>query len=62
VVGAPGEQVGRARGAGSVNVIYGSAGGLAAGRDQLFTQSARGFDGLSERGDELGGSATKGGR
>jgi hypothetical protein len=41
-VGAPGESVGAIEGAGAVNVLYGSAGGLSGAGSQLFTQNIPG--------------------
>jgi hypothetical protein len=49
-VGAPGESIGRAGGAGAVNVLYGSAGGLTGSGSQLFTQ----VGGAVEAGDAFG--------
>ncbi|MFV2040010.1 MAG: lamin tail domain-containing protein, partial [Acidimicrobiales bacterium] len=58
-VGVPGEDVGGNNDAGSVNVIYGSASGLATTRNAALTQT----DGKSsgaERGDEFGSALTSG--
>ena len=40
-VGVPGQDLGDLRNAGQVNVIYGSATGLTAARDQVWTQASR---------------------
>jgi hypothetical protein len=55
-IGAPGEDVGTAQEAGAVNVLYGSAGGLATGGGQLFTQVA----GAVESGDRFGSALASG--
>jgi FG-GAP repeat len=55
-VGVPGEGVGSAAGAGAVNVLYGSAGGLTGGGGQLFTQVA----GAIEAFDNFGWALTTG--
>jgi len=55
-VGVPREDAGRVVNAGVVNVQYGSAGGLAAGHGQIFTQVA----GLPEPGDFFGGAVAAG--
>src|SRR2546421_648957 len=52
-VGSSGEKVGNAPGAGAVNVLYGSAKGLAAAGNQLWTQGDTG-KAASERGDRFG--------
>jgi FG-GAP repeat protein len=52
--GAPSEDVGRHRGAGGVNVIYGSASGLTSARDQVLTQNTAGVPGAAESADGLG--------
>jgi hypothetical protein len=49
-VGVPGEEVGGAAGAGGVNILYGSAGGLT-GANQLLTQAN------PEAGDSFGSAA-----
>ena len=54
-VGAPGE----GGGAGAVNVLYGSAGGLQASGD-VFTQDSAGVEGSAESGDEFGAALAKG--
>ena len=56
-VGAPGEAVGGAGGAGAVSVLPGSAGGLTATGGRLFTQ----VGGNPETGDEFGWELTTGG-
>ena len=55
-VGAPGEGVGSSAGAGAVNVIYGSGGGLTATGNQLWTQNSPGVLEASEGGDSFGSS------
>jgi hypothetical protein len=59
-VGAPTEAIGNLQGAGAVNVLYGSAGGLTGSGSQLFTQGAGGVAGIAEPGDELGASLASG--
>jgi len=49
-----GDLVGTKTSAGSVNVIYGTAGGLNASGNQLWTQNSPGIVGLSETGDDFG--------
>jgi hypothetical protein len=58
-VGAPFESVGSVGGAGAVNVLYGSAGGLA-GTGQLFTQDSPGVAGTAERADQFGSALAAG--
>jgi hypothetical protein len=53
-IGAPGEDVGSVDGAGAVNVLYGSAGGLTGAGSQLFTQDTPGVGSSAESGDSLG--------
>ncbi len=53
-VGVPGERVGTVAGAGAVNVIYGSAGGLSATGDQVWTQDTTGIVDTAEPGDAFG--------
>ena len=60
VVGSPYEDVSGERNAGTVNVIYGSAGGLAAEDDQLWHQASAGVPGALERDDRFGWSLTVG--
>ncbi|MGB7979657.1 MAG: hypothetical protein WCF36_02565 [Candidatus Nanopelagicales bacterium] len=59
-VGAPGEDLGRVRAAGAVNVIYGSAGGLTARGDQVWTQQSPGVPGRAERFDRFGADLASG--
>jgi hypothetical protein len=58
-VGAPGEGVGGAAGAGALNVLYGSATGLEPSAD-VFTQGSGGVDGAAEQDDSFGGAVAKG--
>src|SRR6266545_984347 len=53
-VGVPREGVGGADLAGAVNVLYGSASGLAAGGGQFFSQDTAGVLGTAEAGDGFG--------
>jgi hypothetical protein len=53
-VGVPGESVGSVAGAGAVNVIYGSATGLDATDDQLWTQDSTDVLDSAESGDAFG--------
>jgi hypothetical protein len=53
-VGVRGEAIGTAEGAGAVNVLYGSAGGLTATGSQLFWQGAAGVAGTAEADDSFG--------
>jgi hypothetical protein len=59
-VGVPGEAIGSIRGAGAVNVLYGSAGGLTGSGSQQFRQGAGGVAGTAEAGDEFGLSLAAG--
>ncbi len=62
-IGVPSEKVGSATGTkleGAVNVLYGSAGGLSAAGDQLWTQDAAGVAGVAEPGDLFGGALVSG--
>jgi hypothetical protein len=59
-VGAPTEAIGNLQGAGAVNVLYGSAGGVTGSGSQLFTQGAGGAAGTAERGDGFGASLASG--
>jgi hypothetical protein len=64
-VGVPGEDVGDCadaceRAAGAVNVMYGSARGLRAATDQIFTQNTVGVQGVAERYDLMGFSLAAG--
>jgi len=53
-IGAGGEDVGGALGAGAVNVIYGSAGALTSTGSQLWTQDTAGVAGFAESSDWFG--------
>jgi hypothetical protein len=53
-VGAPGQQIGDDANAGVVNVIYGSATGLAAAGNQVWRQGADGITGYAEADDWFG--------
>ena len=53
-IGAPGETVNAAAGAGAVNVIYGAAGGLFSGGNQFWSQDSPGIVGAAEIGDQFG--------
>ena len=53
-VGVVHEGVGGAIGAGAVNMLYGSAGGLTGSGSQQFSQGAGGVPGTAETGDEFG--------
>jgi hypothetical protein len=53
-VGVPTEAVGDIGLAGAVNVLFGSASGLAGGESQLFTQDTAGVGGTAELVDQLG--------
>jgi hypothetical protein len=59
-IGIPGGTIGGAAGAGAVLVLYGSASGLRADRDQLWSQGARGIKGAPEAGDQLGAALAVG--
>lgn len=59
-VGVPGEAVGSASDAGSVNVIYGSASGLNGVGNQLIYQGNGGMNGGAEAGDAFGSSLATG--
>jgi disulfide bond formation protein DsbB len=59
-VGAPGDSVGSSAGAGAVNVIYGSAGGLSATGNQLWSQESPGIAEAAESGDSLGAALATG--
>ena len=58
-VGAPGEGVGGAAGAGALNVLYGSATGLEPSAD-VFTQGSGGVAGAAELDDSFGAAVAKG--
>jgi hypothetical protein len=53
-VGVPFEDIGSKANAGGVNVLYGSTGGLAAARNQFWTQDTPGMRNRTEAGDEFG--------
>ena len=53
-IGVPLEDVGSTADAGAVNVVYGSAGGLTQGGNQLFTQTDLGGGQAAESGDRFG--------
>ncbi|WP_223291087.1 FG-GAP and VCBS repeat-containing protein [Streptomyces avicenniae] len=53
-VGTPGEDVGRARDAGMVTVLYGSPSGLSGQGAQAFTQDVAGLPGAAESSDSFG--------
>ena len=59
-VGAVFEDVGTVGGAGAVNVLYGSAGGLTGAGSQLFSQDSPGVPGTAERGDQFGSALAAG--
>lgn len=59
-VGAPSEDVKSVVGAGAVNVVYGSASGLAAAGHQVFSQNTPGVPSKAERTDLFGSSLTAG--
>jgi FG-GAP repeat len=55
-IGVPGESLGSAGGAGAVNVIYGSPGGLSSAGDDVLTQNRPGVEGAAGPGDAFGQS------
>jgi hypothetical protein len=59
-IGVPGDRVGGATGAGSVNVLFGSAAGLTSRGAELWNQGSRGIKGLAETGDRFGQSVAVG--
>jgi FG-GAP repeat len=59
-VGAPNETVGTAEGAGAVNVLFGSAGGLTGTGSQLFTEGNTLGEGLSNPFDRFGAALAAG--
>jgi hypothetical protein len=59
-VGVLGESLGARNGAGAVNVIQGSAAGLTANGNQLFTENTPGVPGTSQEGDGFGSSLAAG--
>jgi hypothetical protein len=59
-VGVPGESVGTTTGAGAVNAIYGSAGGLSDTGNQVWTQNSAGVLDSAEAGDSFGAALAAG--
>jgi hypothetical protein len=59
-VGVPGESVGSIRGAGAINVLYGSPSGLSGVGSQLFTQETAGVGSTAEVFDFFGSALTAG--
>lgn len=59
-VGAPGEAIGSEIEAGAVNVVYGSATGLAPAKNQLWSQSSKGVPDSPEAIDRFGSSLAAG--
>ncbi|MDA1316053.1 MAG: FG-GAP-like repeat-containing protein [Acidobacteria bacterium] len=59
-IGASGETVNAASGAGAVNVIYGAAGGLLSAGNQIWSQDSTSIVGASETDDGFGWSLTAG--
>lgn len=57
-VGVPLDDVGSARDAGSVNVLYGGPSGTTAAGGQLWSQNSAGVAGAAERGDRFGKAFT----
>lgn len=55
-IGAPGEVLGSADGAGMVNVLYGSGTGLRSTRGEAWHQGSTGIPGSNEDGDATGGA------
>jgi len=53
-VGVPGESEGSKLGSGAVDVLYGTASGLASARDQIWSQGSKGVPGSVELGDHFG--------
>lgn len=53
-IGVPWESIGSAMQAGCVNIIYGSANGLTAAGNQLWSQNTSDIKGVSETGDSFG--------
>lgn len=58
-VGVPSEGIGSIAGAGAVNVIYGSGGGLSSTGNQLWHQNSSGILDTAETGDSFGESLNK---
>ncbi len=59
-IGVPGESVNGNEAAGAVNVLYGSAAGLSATGDQIWSQFEPGIEGLEEPGDFFGAALAVG--
>jgi hypothetical protein len=59
-IGVPDEDIDGQSDAGAVNVIYGSASGLASARDQIWYQNVAGVNGGSETGDHFGAALAVG--
>lgn len=59
-IGAPGETVNAAAGAGAVNVIFGAGGGLLSGGNQIWSQNSPGIGGASETDDGFGSTLSSG--
>jgi hypothetical protein len=59
-VGVSAEDVGTLNSAGAVNIIYGSASGLTATGDQIWTQNSSGINGTAEASDQFGYSLAAG--
>ncbi len=59
-IGAPGEKLGGKNNSGSVNVLYGSASGLNANGDQLWTQDSNSVADSSQKGDRFADSLAVG--
>jgi hypothetical protein len=53
-IGDPGEDINETDGAGAVNIVYGSAGGLTSIHDQIWTQDTEGIKGVAEEGEGFG--------
>jgi len=60
VVGVPEENIGTVVNAGGVNVLYGSATGLAASGNQFWSQNSTGVPGAAERRDACGAALAVG--
>jgi hypothetical protein len=59
-IGVPGENIGTVPDGGAANVIYGSAGGLAAAGNQIWSQDSPGLPSTAEPEDDFGFSASIG--
>jgi len=59
-VGAPGDAFGELEDAGSVHIFYGSASGITADDDQIWTQGSPGIPGAAEQQDRFGYSLAAG--